>query len=88
MGLTLLAHADMSLKYWFKAFSTAVLLNNHLPTIILHFLSPFEKLFHKKPNYNFLKVFGCACFPYLKNYSIHKLDFHYSKCVFIGYSVS
>ncbi|TXG57782.1 hypothetical protein EZV62_015611 [Acer yangbiense] len=69
-----------------EAFSTSALLINNLPTTVLQFMSPFEKLFHRKPNYNFLKVFGCSCFPYLRDYSRHKLDFHTQKCVFIGYS--
>ncbi|TXG71386.1 hypothetical protein EZV62_006321 [Acer yangbiense] len=46
------------------------------------------RLFQKKPNYNFFKVFGSSCFPYLRNYSKHKFDYHTSKCVFIGYSMS
>ena len=33
-----------------------------------------------------MKVFGCACFPYLRPYNSHKLDFRIAKCVFIGYS--
>ena len=45
-------------------------------------------MFQKRPNYHFLKVFGCSCFPYLRDYSKHKLDFHSSKCIFIGYSLS
>ncbi|TXG53583.1 hypothetical protein EZV62_018839 [Acer yangbiense] len=88
MGLTLLDHGGLPMKYWFEAFCTATLLINNLPSSVLGFLSPFEKLYHRNPNYNFFKVFGCSCFPYLRNYSKHKLDFHSSKCVFIGYNVS
>ncbi|KAL5836933.1 hypothetical protein ACOSQ3_014102 [Xanthoceras sorbifolium] len=39
------------------------------------------------PNYQFIRAFGFACFPYLRDYNKHKLDFHSSKCVFIGYSI-
>ncbi|TXG68264.1 hypothetical protein EZV62_003199 [Acer yangbiense] len=88
MGLTLLAHSGLPLKYWFEAFSTTTVLINNLPSSVLGFVSPFEKLYKRKPNYNFFKVFGCSCFPYLRDYSKNKLDFHSSKCIFIGYCLS
>lgn len=34
----------------------------------------------------FLKTFCCSCFPLLKPYNNHKLDFHTQKCLMIGYS--
>ena len=40
----------------------------------------------QKPNYHFLKSFGCACYPILQPYNKHKFEFHKSKCVFLGYS--
>ncbi|KAL5818483.1 hypothetical protein ACOSQ4_022325 [Xanthoceras sorbifolium] len=48
----------------------------------IHAITPLQL-----PNYQFMKAFGCACFPYLRDYNKHKLDFHSSKCVFIGYSI-
>ncbi|TXG47166.1 hypothetical protein EZV62_026460 [Acer yangbiense] len=45
MGLTLLAHANLPIKFWNEAFSTAVILINNLPTAVLRFMSPFEKMF-------------------------------------------
>ena len=39
----------------------------------------------QKPDYKFLRVFGCACFPYLQPYNKHKLAFKTSKCLFLGY---
>lgn len=64
-GLALLSQSNMPLKYWDEAFANVVYLINRLPTPILNHLSPLEKLFHTKPNYSFLKVFGCECFPCL-----------------------
>ncbi|XP_048335502.2 retrovirus-related Pol polyprotein from transposon RE2 isoform X1 [Ziziphus jujuba] len=86
LGLCLLAQAHMSLVYWWEAFHCASFLINRLPTQVLNQLSPYEMLFHKKPDYAFLKVFGCACFPYLRPYNKVKLNFHTTKCVFLGYS--
>lgn len=36
---------------------------NHLPTLVLDNVFPFETLFHIKSNYNKLKVFECFMLP-------------------------
>jgi hypothetical protein len=87
-GLTLLAHCSAPLTYWAEAFQTACYLINRLPTPILNNESPFQKLFSLRPNYNFLRIFGCACWPHLRPYNKHKLDFRSDTCIFIGYSPS
>ena len=88
MGLTLLAQAKLPLKFWWDSFVAFVCLINKLPTQLLSHFSPYQKFFDKKPDYSFLKVFGCACFPYLRPYNSHKLEFRTSKCVFLGYNPS
>jgi histone deacetylase 1/2 len=35
-----------------------------------------------------LRTFGCLCFPFLRPYNNHKLDFRSSPCVFFRYSSS
>jgi len=76
LGLTLLAQAKMSLHYWWEAFSTSFYLINRLPSSVNPNKSPFSLLFGKKPDYNALNSFGCACYPCLKPYNQHKLQFH------------
>ncbi|KAG8477612.1 hypothetical protein CXB51_030157 [Gossypium anomalum] len=86
--LSMLAHASMPLSCWTDAFGCAVYLINRLPSSPLGSLSPYEKLFHVKPNYLFLRVFGCLCFPSLRSFNSHKLQFRSSLCIFLGYSSS
>ena len=86
IGLTLLAQASLPLKFWWNAFHTAVFLINRLPTPTLNNISPYQKIFHQKLDYNFLRTFSCACYPYLMPYNRHKLEFRSGRYVFIGYS--
>jgi hypothetical protein len=76
----------MPLTYWEEAFLTASFLINRLPSPVTRHISPFQLLFNKPPDYNFLKVFRCACWPHLRPYNKHKLYFRSHLCVFLGYS--
>uniref|UniRef100_A0A803NRU8 Integrase catalytic domain-containing protein n=1 Tax=Cannabis sativa TaxID=3483 RepID=A0A803NRU8_CANSA len=87
-GLSLLAQASMPLKFWDEAFRCAVYLHNRLPTPVLNQLSPIEILFNNKPDYGNLKIFGCLCFPNIRPYNKHKLDFRSSPCTFLGCSLN
>ncbi|KAD1423642.1 hypothetical protein E3N88_42847 [Mikania micrantha] len=42
----------------------------------------------RKPDLSFLRVFGCQCYPHLRAYNKHKLDFRSTSCVFLGYSTT
>lgn len=88
MGLALLAQAFLPFSFWWEAFHTAVYLIDRLPSPTLSNTSPFFLLYNKLPDYNFLKLFGCACFPFLRPYNKTKLQYRSSKCVFLGYSNS
>jgi len=86
VGLSLLAHASMPLKFWDEAFVSATYLINRTPSKLLQFVTPLEHLYEQKPDYSFLKVFGCACWPNLRPYNQRKLAFRSKQCVFLGYS--
>ena len=51
-SLTFLHKASLPLSLWPFAFKTAIYLINRLLTPILKDKSPFESLFHHKPNYS------------------------------------
>ena len=65
-----------------------VYLINPMHTAILNGRTPFECLLKSSPAYSFLCIFRCLCFPLLRPYNRHKLDFRASPCVFLGYSSS
>lgn len=88
LGVTLLAQAKLSFKFYWDAFHAAVYHINRLPYVILQFLTPYEKLFNYKPDSSMLKYFGCTCYQYLRDYNKHKFAYHSSKCIFIGFSPS
>uniref|UniRef100_A0A2N9J9M1 Integrase catalytic domain-containing protein n=1 Tax=Fagus sylvatica TaxID=28930 RepID=A0A2N9J9M1_FAGSY len=65
--------------------STAAHLINRLPTPNLKQKTPWELLFHKPPDIQYLRTFGCQCFPLLTPYTAHKLHPKTISCVFLGY---
>lgn len=76
VGLSLLDHASILIKYWDNNFTIIVYLINKLPTTIVPTsISPYVSLYNKKPGYVSLKVFGSSCFPLFRPYNQHKLQF-------------
>ena len=88
IGLSLLAHAKLPMSYWDHAFLTATYLINRTPTPVLDNHSPYFKLYNQVFDCKDLKVFGCACYPFLRPYTNVKLAFRSKECVFLGYSSS
>lgn len=85
---TLLFKSGLPFSYLVKALLSANHLIKRMSTRSINFMASFEKLFHKKPNYDFLKVFGCSCFPWLKPYTSTKLEPKSRHCVFLRYSLT
>lgn len=81
LGRTLLTHDSVPYSYWTYVFNTFVYTINRLPSFSNQ-STPFELLFHTKPNYDELMVFGSLCYPWLKPYTSHKLAPRSSSCVF------
>lgn len=59
---------------------------NRMPFSVTKNKSPFQVLFHKKPVYHHLRVFGCTCFPWITPSTRYKLQPKTTTCIFIGYS--
>jgi histone deacetylase 1/2 len=74
-GLALLAHASLPMKFWQYAFQSATFLINRMPSKALNNASPYLTLFQKLSDYKSLKVFSCLCYPFIRPYSNHKLQY-------------
>ena len=57
MGLSLLAHASMPLKFWDEVFLTVVFLINRLPSEVINHDTPLARLLDQQPDYTFLHTF-------------------------------
>ncbi|KAG7547402.1 GAG-pre-integrase domain [Arabidopsis suecica] len=87
LGLSMLFQGRVPQRYWVEAFYTASFLINLLPTpVLLNNCSPHEALLGNIPDYTALRVFGCACYPTLRDYAKTKFDPRSLKCVFMGYN--
>jgi hypothetical protein len=86
IGLALLSHASVPIRFWEDAFVTACYLINRMPTNILQNKSSFEIIFKIQPDYKFLKVFGSAYWPNLRPYNANKLQPRSIQCLFLGYT--
>lgn len=62
-GLALLLQATLPSSFWIHSFRTVVFTINRLPSKVLNYVSPYQLLYEKMPDYNFLRVFGCSFFP-------------------------
>lgn len=84
-SVAMLQTTSMPSTFWAKAVLTAISLINRLPTTVLQNSSLFYKLHEVTPDYNSLRVFGCASYPWLRPYASNKLEACSKLFVFIGY---
>ncbi|KAG8483075.1 hypothetical protein CXB51_021974 [Gossypium anomalum] len=59
---------------------------NMFPTKVPGNISPHEKLYNHAPDYEFVRVFGSLCFPYVHPFNKHKLEHRSTLCIFLGYN--
>ena len=56
-----------------------------MPSSVLGFTSPWERVHLNRPSLHALKAFGCACYTYLRPFNQHKLQPRSKPCIFLGY---
>ena len=78
--------AQLPNQFWGECALTVVHIINRLPSPVLSFKTPFERLYSKPPSYSHLRVFGCLAYATNVHVS-HKFDHRAITCIFIGYPV-
>jgi histone deacetylase 1/2 len=86
LGLALHNQSTPPLSFWDHSFLTGTYLINRLPLTSFNNTFPYKVLHQRDPDYKFLSVFGCSCFPNLRPYNQHMLQLRSIECVFLGYS--
>ena len=81
----MLFDARMEQRYWAEALSTAVHLQNILPTKPLD-ATPYELWTGVKPKVDHLRIFGCSAWVHIPKVKRKKLDATAQKLTFVGYS--
>lgn len=77
--------AGLPQKFWGDCVLTATYLINKMPSVLLHWKTPYEVLFSKEPSYDNIRVFGCLCYALMAPKSSDKMEARGRRCVFIGY---
>ena len=86
MARAMLEHSSLPRKFWAKAASTTVYLQNRCSTVALPTKTPFETFYDEKPSVSHLRTFGCAAHVHVPLEHRSKLDSKSQKMIFIGYS--
>ena len=82
---SMMSHSKVPTEFWAEAVNTATYVRNRSPTTSLKGMTPFERLFNRKPNVSNLKVFGCVAYAHIPENMQNKLEEKSPKCVFVGY---
>ena len=85
MSRALRFQAHLPLRFWGDCVLTATYIINRLPTRVLHNSTPYEKLLHKPPQYQHMRVFGCLAFAVNPSRAKDKLQPRGVPCLFLGY---
>ena len=74
-------------SFWGEVVLTAVYIITHIPSPIIENKSSYDRLYGIVPNYDALRVFGCACFIILQPHERTKLEPRAWLCCFLGYDI-
>ncbi|CAI7808306.1 unnamed protein product [Closterium sp. NIES-53] len=81
---SLLQHSKLGSKWWGEASSLAAWIRNHLPTMVLPRMTPFEAWTGTKPNLSRLRTFGCLCYYHVPDPLRHKLQPKARAAIYLG----
>nr|GEX28254.1 putative ribonuclease H-like domain-containing protein [Tanacetum cinerariifolium] len=79
--------AKLSSKFWGECIMTAAHIINRLPSKTIRNKAPYEIIYDQKPNYEFLKVFGCLAYYRSTEMRGDKFEERGRPGVFLGYQL-
>lgn len=85
IGRSLKIQSQIPSRFLGTCVLTSVYLINRLPTVLLNGKSPYEMMYHRVPNFDHLRVYGCLCFATVLPKG-DKFTARAKNVVFIGYS--
>ncbi|KAM7485260.1 hypothetical protein LguiA_001269 [Lonicera macranthoides] len=77
-------HANLPDQFWGECALTAVHIINRLPSPLLAYKTPYERLYSKPPTYSHLRIFGCLAYA-TNVHPTHKFDSRAIPSILIGY---
>ncbi|KAE8953197.1 hypothetical protein PR002_g32457 [Phytophthora rubi] len=80
----MLYHEGIDKKWWAEAVNTSAWIINRIPNTVT-VKTPYEIVYHKKPQLKNLKVFGALGYGHIPDEKRRKLDAKAFKCRFWGY---
>ncbi|GJV15628.1 zinc finger, CCHC-type containing protein [Tanacetum coccineum] len=81
----MLSYSGLSQGYWGEAMLTACYLLNRVPNK-RNRITPYELWTKRKPNLNYLRVWGCRAVVRLPDPKLKTLDERGIECIFVGYA--
>ncbi|KAL3680458.1 hypothetical protein R1sor_023414 [Riccia sorocarpa] len=83
---TMLCEGGVSKWFWEEAVSTAVRVQNCLPSTAIPGFTPNERWFGTKSDVSYFRVFGSRCYVQIAKEKRKKFDQKSRSCTFMGYS--
>ncbi|GJR20554.1 zinc finger, CCHC-type containing protein [Tanacetum coccineum] len=75
---------NMPQNFWAEAVRHAIYILNSVPTKALEDITPYEAIKQRKPNLEYLKVFGCIAYAKVPSQHLTKLDDRSTRMVYLG----
>ncbi|XP_074304290.1 uncharacterized protein LOC141638672 [Silene latifolia] len=78
-------HANLPKRFWGECILAATHVINLLPSKVIGWKTPFEKLMGKQPDYSHLRIIGCECFASKPEPKRDKFNPKSHRCILLGY---